>query len=508
MANRASGAPPAVRIGFSGEGVTAVTADALVLAVPGSVDGDAAWEGPLAEVDSALDGALREALRDAGFSGAAGKTQVIATLGRLPAKRIVVTGLPAEAASADEIRRAYGVAATAAKNAGARDVVCAAPGGALDETARYRAAVEGLLLALYDFKLYKSDADENAASVESWTFLTGETEAARRGIDTGYAVACGVYIARDLVYEPGQSIYPETLTAAAREMSKENELEFVEFDEKLLVEMGATAIYDVGKGSEHPPRLFHMTYRPSGESKGTIAFVGKGITFDTGGMNLKPTGGIETMKTDMAGSAAVIGAMRAVAALDLPFTVYGIVASAENMPSGTAFRPGDVVRAMNGKTMEILSTDAEGRLVLSDALVYAAREGADEMIDLATLTGAKVIAIGSESVAVFSNDDDFAKRVVAAGTEAGELFWHMPLWDALKKQIRSEIADMKNTGGRPGGAITAALLLAEFAEGKPWVHLDIAGAAWADSARDYTPKGPTGVGVMALVNYLEAKAAQ
>ena len=507
MANRASGAPPVARIGFSGEGVTAVATDALVLAVPPGVDGDAAWQGPLAEVDAALDGALRGALRDAGFSGKVGKTHVIATLGRLPAKRIVVTGLPEDAASADEIRCAYGVAATAARNAGATSVVCPPPGGALDETARYRAAVEGLLLALYDFTLYKSETDENATTIESWSFLTAESEAARRGLDTGYAVACGVYIARDLVNEPGQTIYPETLAAAAREMSKENELEYVEFDEQQLEAMGAGAIVAVGKGSVHPPRMFHMTYRPSGESRGTIAFVGKGITFDTGGMNLKPTGGIETMKTDMAGAAAVVGAMRAVAALDLPYTVYGIVASAENMPSGTAFRPGDVVRAMNGKTMEILSTDAEGRLVLSDALVYAAREGADEMIDLATLTGAKVIAIGSESVAVFSNDDDFARRVVAAGTEAGELFWQLPLWDALKKQIKSEIADMKNTGGRPGGAITAALLIAEFTEGKPWVHLDIAGAAWADSARDYTPKGPTGVGVMALVNYLEAKAA-
>jgi leucyl aminopeptidase len=508
MANRASAAPPTVRIGFSGDSVTTVAADALVLAVPPGVDGDAAWQGPLAEVDAALDGALREALRDAGFNGSVGKTHVIATLGRLPARRIVVTGLPDDAATANDIRRAYGVAATAAKNAGATSVVCPPPGGTLDETARYRAAVEGLLLALYDFKLYKSDNDENAKGIESWSFLTSETEAARRGLDTGYAVAAGVYLARDLVNEPGQTIYPETLAAAAREMSKENELEYVEFDENQLLEMGATAIYDVGKGSVHPPRMFHMTYRPSGESKGTIAFVGKGITFDTGGMNLKPTGGIETMKTDMAGSAAVVGAMRAVAALDLPYTVYGIVASAENMPSGSAFRPGDVVRAMNGKTMEIISTDAEGRLVLSDALVYAAREGADEMIDLATLTGAKMIALGAESVAVFSNDDDFAQRVVAAGTEAGELFWQMPLWDALKKQIKSDIADMKNSGGRGGGAITAALLLAEFAEGKPWVHLDIAGAAWADSARDYTPKGPTGVGVMALVNYLEAKAAE
>jgi leucyl aminopeptidase len=502
VAIRASGAPPTVGIRFSDMAAIDAEVDALLLAAP---PGDAGWQGPLAEIDGALGGALRSALGDASFNGKVGSTQVVPTLGRGKARRIVVTGLTPDTSRADDVRRAYGAAATAARSAGAKTVACPPPGGGLSETARYRAAVEGMLLALYDFRTYKSEPEENKA-VESVTFLATETDAAREGVRQGLALASGVYLARDLVNEPGQTIYPETMAAVARQMSTEQELEYQEYDEQQLVEMGATAIYDVGKGSAHPPRLLHMTYRPSGESQGTIAFVGKGITFDTGGMNLKPTGGIETMKTDMSGAAAVIGAMRAIAELDLPFTVLGIVAAAENMPSGTAFRPGDVLRAMNGKTMEIISTDAEGRLVLSDALVYAARNGADEMIDLATLTGAKVIALGSQSVAVFSNDDDFARRVVAAGTEAGDLFWHMPLWDELKTQIKSEIADMKNTGGRPGGAITAALLLAEFAEGKPWVHLDIAGAAWADSARDYVPKGPVGVGVRALVNYLEMKA--
>src|SRR5690606_38967550 len=287
---------------------------------------------------------------------------------------------------------------------------------------------------------------------------------------------------------------------------KDNELEYKEFDEEQLKEMGAGAMVAVGMGSSHPPRLIHLTYTPSGESKGTIAFVGKGITFDTGGMSLKTVDGIVTMKTDMAGGAAVLGAMRALAGLDLPYTVHGVIAAAENMPSDTAFRPGDVLTALNGKTIEIISTDAEGRLVLADALVYAARQGAAEMIDLATLTGAKVVALGAPSVAVFSNDDAMAKDVVAAGDEAGELFWHMPLWKELKKQINSDIADMKNSGGRGGGSITAALLLAEFAEGTKWAHLAIAGAATSDSATGYRVKGATGVGVRALINYLEAKA--
>ncbi|HUG13611.1 MAG TPA: leucyl aminopeptidase [Thermomicrobiales bacterium] len=503
MATRTSGAPPRVAIQFGDEAPVSVETDALILAVPPGGD---SWSGPLAEVDAALGGALRQAHDDAPFNGEVGKTLVVHTLGRLPARRVVLTGLAADASRTDDVRRAYGAAATAAKGSGARNAVSPAPGGGLDETARYRAATEGVLLALYDFQDYKSEKDDSR-SIGAWTFLASETDAARAGVQAGFAMSAGVYLARDLVNEPGQTLYPESFARIAAEVAKENELEYTEYDEKQLVEMGATSIYDVGKGSVHPPRMMHLTYTPSGESRATIAFVGKGITFDTGGMNLKPTGGIETMKIDMSGAAAVLGAMRALAAMDLPFTVHGIIASAENMPSATAFRPGDVLTAMNGKTMEIISTDAEGRLVLADALVYAARNGAEEMIDLATLTGAKMIALGSESVAVFSNDDEFAKRVVAAGTEAGDLFWHMPLWDELKKQIKSDIADMKNTGGRPGGAITAALLLAEFTEGVPWVHLDIAGAAWADSARDYTPKGPVGIGVRALINYLEAKAS-
>lgn len=503
---RPSGAPPEVVIGFAPDSPTTVATDALILAVP---PGEGAWTGPLAEVDAALEGGLKAALADAGFKGTPGSAQVIPTLGRLPAKRIVATGVAERGASSEELRRAYGVAAAAAKKAGAREIATPAPGGDNDEAARYRAAVEGALLGVYDFRAYRhSTSDDTGAGISRLTFLAGETDAARAGVSQGFALAAGVYLARDLVFEPGDTIYPATLAQVAADMARENELDCVIYDEAQLAEMGAGAIVAVGKGSEHPARLVHLTYTPSGTSKGTVAFVGKGITFDTGGMNLKPTGSIETMKTDMAGAAAVIGAMRAVAALDLPFTVYGIVASAENMPSGTAYRPGDVLRAMNGKTIEIISTDAEGRLVLADALVYAARKGADELIDLATLTGAKTIALGDESVAVFSNNDGFAQRIIAAAKEAGELYWQLPLWDELKPQIKSEIADMKNTGGRPGGAITAALLLAEFTEGKPWVHLDIAGAAWTSKDRPYTPKGAVGVGVRTLVTYLEQKAAE
>jgi leucyl aminopeptidase len=502
MAARESGAPPTTSIGFSDQAVTEAAVDALVLTVA-DVNGD--WQGPLAEINDALNGQLQAALQGADFKAKVGSTYSLATLGQLPVRLLIVSGLPESGASAEDVRKAYGVAATAARNAKAKTVACPAPSG-IDTTDAYRAAVEGALLALYDFKVYRSAEDE-LSNVESWSFLAAESPEAAEGVQLGLAMAAGVYLARDLVFEPGNTIFPVSLANVAREMARNQELEYQEFDEVQLAEMGAGALTAVGVGSTNPPRLMHMTYTPSGESRGTIALVGKGITFDTGGMSLKTGEGMVPMKTDMAGSAAVLGAMRAISEMELPFTVYGIVAAAENMPSGTAYRPSDVLTALNGKTIEVISTDAEGRLVLADALVYAARQGAEEMIDLATLTGAKVVALGSESVAVFSNDDQMAADIVAAGDAAGELFWHMPLWEALRPQLNSETADMKNTGGRGGGSITAALFLAEFAEGKKWTHLDIAGAAWTSSTNGYTPKGATGVAVRALVNYLENKAA-
>lgn len=505
MPERTSGAPPTVAVGFNEQQINQTNADTIVVMAP-SADGTN-WTDALHALDQQLDGHLRQALIDAQFSGNIAASFKMPTFGRLPAKRIVVAGLPAENNSRDAVRRAYGAAARFARNAGAEQVICLAGSGGLQPLDAWRAATEGVLLGLYTFQRYRTN-DKKSHDLESWDFLHSPDDDANEGIRQGHAVAAGIYLARDLIFEPGNTIYPESLAAVAVEMARTAELEVEVFDEQQLAEMGAGAIVAVGRGSEHLPRLVHLTYRPSGESQGTIALVGKGITFDTGGMSLKTGSGMVPMKTDMAGSAAVIGAMRAIAELDLPFTVYGIVAAAENMPSDTAYRPSDVLTALNGKTIEVISTDAEGRLVLADALVYAARQGAEEMIDLATLTGAKVVALGEQSVAVYSNDDAMAQAVVEAGNEAGEQFWHMPLWKSLRKQLNSETADLKNTGGRPGGSITAALFLSEFTEGVPWTHLDIAGAAWTSSNSGYTPEGATGVGTRALINYLERKAGR
>ncbi|CAN5771703.1 leucyl aminopeptidase [soil metagenome] len=502
MAARKSGTPPEVSIEFITAPLADLNVDSIVVAIPSEGQ---SWTAGAAIADGELDGLLSAALADASFSGKTGQTFVLPTPGQLKAKRVIATGLAIEDVSDDAVRKAYGAAARVAKSAGSKSVACIVPGAGVDESRMYRAATEGFLLGIYDFETYRSGADD--ANVERLVFLGQETPEAGEGVRVGQAMADGVYLARDLVFEPGNTIYPESLAEVARDVARNVELEYEVFDEKQLAEMGAGAIVAVGRGSEHLPRMVRMTYTPPGESKATIALVGKGITFDTGGMSLKTGEGMVPMKTDMAGSAAVIGAMRAIAELDLPFTIHGIIAAAENTPSDTAYRPSDVLKAMNGKTIEVISTDAEGRLVLADALVYAAGLGSEIMIDLATLTGAKVVALGEDSVAVFSNDDDLARDIVSAAGKAGEMFWHMPLWDWMRSQLNSEIADMKNTGGRAGGAITAALFLSEFAEGKRWAHLDIAGAAWTSSASGYTPKGATGVGVRTLVTYLERMAA-
>ncbi len=501
MAVRLSGAPPEVTIEFSAASPDELSVDTIVVTVP---PGGAPWSQGADAVDAATGGALKAALADAAFSGKTGSTFVLPTPSQLGAKRIVATGLDIGSASLDDVRSAFGSAALAARGSKSASVACFVPDGEQRSTDVYRAASEGFLLGLYTFQTYRSKEDNSG--VDRLIFAGEETQDSAEGVRLGQALASGIYLARDMIFEPGNTIFPESLAEVARETARHMELEYEVFDERQLAGMGAGAIVAVGQGSEHPPRLVRMTYSPPGESKATVALVGKGITFDTGGMSLKTGEGMVPMKTDMAGAAAVLGAMRAIAELDLPFTVHGILAAAENTPSDTAYRPSDVLKAMNGKTIEVISTDAEGRLVLADALVYAAGLGSEIMIDLATLTGAKVVALGSESVAVFANDDALARDIIDAAGEAGELFWQMPLWDSMRSQLDSEIADMKNTGGRAGGSITAALFISEFAEGKRWAHLDIAGAAWASSTKGYTPKGATGVGVRTLVNYLERMA--
>lgn len=315
-------------------------------------------------------------------------------------------------------------------------------------------------------------------------------------------------LARDLVNEPGLDLFPERLAGRAWEVADQLGLACTIYDRKALEEMGAGGIVGVGQGSSREPRLIHLVYTPDGESTGTIGFIGKAITFDTGGVNLKPADGMRNMKIDMAGGAAVLGAMRAIAELKPPFTVHGVIAAAENMPSHTAYRPGDVLRTLSGKTVEITNTDAEGRIVLADAMTFAARQGAELMIDLATLTGASVVAVGNEAASLFGTDDTLVSDLLQASEHAGERMWHMPLWESYRADLNSDIADIKNSGNRDGGAIKAALFLKEFTNGVPWAHLDVAGPAWSGKESGYRTVGATGYGVHTLVTFLEQRAGR
>lgn len=482
----------------SGDAKSAQT-DALIVPV-------GAGAGVPEGIAAAFDGQLAGALEANGFSGKRGEVVAYPTFGKLGARTLVLTGLGEPTGETgrwgETLRRAYGAAIKKARDEGARKVAAVVPDGA--DAGDIGAIVEGLTLALYRFTRYKSGEGANpkkqVEAIELWSSGAISNDA----VVHGQAVAAGVELARDLVNIISNDKTPPQIAEIAREVATESELGFVMLDKEELEAGGYQSIITVGKGSSADPRLVEMTYEPAGGATKTIALVGKTITFDSGGLDLKTQDGMYSMKSDMGGGASVLGAMKAIALLQPKVRVIGIMTSAENMPSGTAMRPSDVVRALNGKTYEIGNTDAEGRMVLADAVTHAARMGADEIIDLATLTGAKMVALGNIAVAVMGNDQDLTDRFIAAANTAGERIWQLPTWDEYKEGLKSDIADFKSTGGRGGGAITAALFIGEFVEGKPWIHLDIAGSAMTDSDGPYTPKGGTGVMVRSLVQYIES----
>lgn len=490
-----------------------VEADAMVVFVFSS-DSGVQWSPAASSVDSHVSGELAVLARDARFTGRAASTLVIPTLGRLPARRVILAGVGPQA-DFDEavILRAVGAAARSARDNGARKIAVALPEGIgeLTSVTIAEAALIGARLGLYRFDAYRGKGSpdrENQPDITLLTLLAFETsdDAAQAAIRRADAIASAVNLARDLVNEPASTLTPEHFAQRARNVAAAANLQIEVLGEDELEALGARAILAVGAGSVNPPRLIRLRYQPEGEPEHAkvTGLVGKAITFDTGGYSIKPYEGMLEMKGDMAGGAAVLGAMSALSALNCPVPVLATICVAENMISGTAFRPGDVIEGMNGVTVEILSTDAEGRLVLADGLVDTARRGATEMIDLATLTGAAVVALGEGTTALFASDDELAEKLLGAAAHAGERMWRMPLIAELESKIKGDIADIKNTGGRGGGAITAALFLQHFSEGLPWAHLDIAGASRQEKAGPIGPKGATGVGVRTLLRYLTA----
>jgi len=453
-----------------------------LLAVP--VFADLTW-GPGAEAAAgALD--LDDFFTLKEFTGKAGQS-ISVPGGALPYREVLFVGLGDEA-DIESVRRAAGVLGSrAARHASVVTTLHQIPIDGATE-----AVVVGYLLGSYRFDTYKSDPKEVAN--ERLVLAGGGHQAA---IDRGRTVATGVMLARDLVNEPAVASPPAVLAdRAAGAMPDSVDVEII--DEHEAAERGFGGLLAVNAGSEHPARMVILRYTPANATT-SLALVGKGIVFDSGGLSIKPAAFMEEMKTDMAGAAAVIGAVQAIAELGLEITVIGIAPLTENMPGGAALRPGDVLRAYNGKTIEVLNTDAEGRLVLADGLALAAEMEPDLIVDVATLTGATKVALGPAIAGLFANDEETTEAVAAAAAYAGEKVWPLPLEKEYRSVIDSPIADMKNTGDRYGGAIYAALLLAEFVDDRPWAHLDIAGPARAAKAEHYITKGGTGFGVRTLV---------
>jgi leucyl aminopeptidase len=399
------------------------------------------------------------------------------------------------------LRRASAAAAKAAsKSSSLVSLLLDAVPADGDRAAAAQAAAEGALLGTYRFGRYKKDAKEPALQTVSLVAKGGKR--VRDAVDRGAAVAGAVMMARDLVNTPAGDLTPPMFADLALQVGRDAGLKVEVLDEKKAEKAGLGGLLGVGKGSDNPPRMVKLTYMPAGRSRGHVALVGKGITFDSGGLSIKPGEGMMTMKIDMAGAAAVLGTMSILPTLATPVQVTAYLCLAENMLSGRATRPGDVLRIKNGTTVEVLNTDAEGRLVLADGLSLAVDQDPDAIVDLATLTGACMVALGSRIAGLMGNNDGWSEQVRAAADRAGEPVWPLPLPSEYRKELESEIADLKNIGGRYGGALTAGLFLQEFVDGRPWVHLDIAGPARSESDDAYVPKGGSGFGVRTLVELL------
>ncbi len=443
-------------------------------------------------------------VKNAGFSAALNEVLRVPVEGQW----ILLVGLGKRAdVSEDCFRQAAGTAAKALRTGPSKSIsfpVVEVRGVSQEQCAQ--ALVEGALLSTYRYEVYKKPAENLKTQLKAITLLVEQANKqtqAKRGLEKGRVIADAVQLTRDLINGPSNLVNPTYLAKQAEAMAKTNKLkvQVLSFDE--LKKKGFGGLVGVSQGSAHPAKFIVMDYKPV-KAKSTLVLCGKGVTFDTGGISLKPALKMELMKYDMSGAAAVFGTLKAVSELKLPHRVVGVIAATENMPSGTAQKPGDIIKTLSGKTVEVLNTDAEGRLILADCLHYAKRFEADAVIDLATLTGACIVALGSQSIALMSTNDKLANQLVAAGERTQERMWRLPLWEAYGKQMESDIADLRNISGTgEAGTITAAKFLEAFTEGLTWAHLDIASTAWTQQDKPYSPKGAVGIGVRLLVSLIE-----
>jgi len=458
-------------------------------------------EAYVASSEKALQDAAAEVISSGEVSSKSFETTLLHHPAKLKAKRLLLLGGgKAKKFSVSELRKLAGAATRTLKSRSLRSFAFLAPDTIKLEDA-VRAIVEGAFIGNFDPDTYKSDRKDQ--KIDALTIVArGDQGALLKAMEEARVIGESQNFTRELVNEPSNRMTPSVLADHARKMSQQVGLKCEVYGADKIKELKMGAFWGVAQGSDEPPALIVMRYEPAGApDKPVLGLVGKGVTFDTGGISIKPADGMEKMKYDMAGGATMIGAMRAIALLKPKVKVIGIVCATENMPSGKAQKPGDIQTAMSGKTIEIINTDAEGRLVLADGLCYARQLGCTHLIDAATLTGAVVVALGYANAGVFANDDAMYEQFGKALNRAGEKMWRLPLDDEYKEQIRSNIADIMNTGGRWGGAITAAMFLKEFAEDTPWIHLDIAGTAWMEDSKPWIAKGPSGIALRSLVEF-------
>ncbi len=471
-------------------------------------------EGDIAAIDKALDGAISQLISQGEIKGKLNEITIIHSLGKLSAARVVIAGLgKQQELSQDKIRGAVAEACRLLRQKKVSSIATIAQGagiaGITPEGAA-QAITEGALLGIYSFRRYITKEAEYGEIKQLLIVSNAESELTtlEQGYHKGKVLAEATNLARDMVNEPANYMTPNQMAETAKGLAETYGLELSILEREQMQELGMGALLGVAKGSRQPPKFIVLHYKGGNSGEIDVALLGKGITFDSGGISIKPSAKMEEMKGDMAGGAAVMAAISAIAQLKPKINVMAIIAASENLPSESALKPGDILTAMSGKTIEIISTDAEGRLALADALGYANKLGAKLIVDVSTLTGAMRVALGDVYSGAFGNNQELIDRMIAAGAEAGELIWQMPMYEQYKEQNKSDVADIKNVGGRGGGAITAAQFLSEFAGDTPWVHLDIAGTSMADKEKKYLVKGATGVPVRTLVNLVLSLAQE
>ncbi|MHB8908748.1 MAG: leucyl aminopeptidase [Syntrophales bacterium] len=469
---------------------------------------DGCLGGAAAKLDKKSGGLIGEIISEGDVTGRLNRLGVIYPRGSIQAKRIVIVGLGKRIDfSLERVRGAYATAAQHVRSLNVSEMSTTLDFGAVDLPIDRlaEAAVEGVILGLYQFTPFKTIDREDIREISEFTILDTDEAAVkviRAAAKAAEIIAGSVAFARDIVSTPGNEMTPTDLANEALQSARGKNIQCRILEAEEIRSLGMNALLGVAAGSEQPPKMIIMEYRGGKKSSPVIALVGKGLTFDSGGISIKPSEKMDQMKSDMAGGAAVIATVRAAAELGLPVNLVGIVPATENLPGGKAYKPGDILKTLSGKTVEVVTTDAEGRLILADALTYVGRYKPAVIIDLATLTGACIVALGDHVIGMMGTDVDLMREIREAAEFTGERVWELPLWEEYNELIKGDAADYKNSGGRAGGAITAAAFLEKFTGGYPWAHLDIAGPAWLTKDKPYCPKGASGVGVRLLVQFL------